>query len=169
MEIDLQTKIGVLLQAYPTLEETLIQLSPAFAKLRNPLLRRTVARVTTIHQAAKIAGIAPNQLLQQLRHAAGLTPLTPAEAVDDEQEEVEPEWFDATKITIRFDVSPIIEAGESPLTEIMHLADRLERETILALTLPFRPEPIMDRLRSKGFSVWYKSHRCFVLKPGTVQ
>ena len=36
MEIDLQTKIADLLKFYPDLEDTLLELSPAFAKLRIP-------------------------------------------------------------------------------------------------------------------------------------
>lgn len=53
MEINLQTKVAELLGAYPQLEEQLLKLSPTFAKLKNPILRRTVAKVTSLQQAAK--------------------------------------------------------------------------------------------------------------------
>jgi hypothetical protein len=42
-----QTKVGELLDAYPELESILFELSPAFAKLKNPILRKTVARIAT--------------------------------------------------------------------------------------------------------------------------
>ena len=38
-----ETKVGELLTHYPELEELLLQFSPAFATLKNPILRRTVA------------------------------------------------------------------------------------------------------------------------------
>ncbi len=47
-----QTKVKELLDAYPELEPVLIDMAPAFKKLRNPVLRRTIARVTSIKQAA---------------------------------------------------------------------------------------------------------------------
>ncbi|HOK52235.1 MAG TPA: DUF1858 domain-containing protein [Bacteroidales bacterium] len=38
-----QTKVGELLEAYPQLEAKLLELSPKFGHLKNPVLRRTVA------------------------------------------------------------------------------------------------------------------------------
>ena len=73
MEINLQTKVAELLGAYPQLEEQLLKLSPTFAKLKNPILRRTVAKVTSLQQAAKIAGISPARMVQALRKAVGLS------------------------------------------------------------------------------------------------
>ena len=57
IDINLQTKIADLLTAYPQLEDKLIGISPVFAKLKNPILRRTVARVTSVQQAATIANM----------------------------------------------------------------------------------------------------------------
>ena len=55
VDINLQTKIATLLKVYPELEERLIELVPAFDKLRNPILRRTIAKVTSLQQAAAMA------------------------------------------------------------------------------------------------------------------
>ncbi len=63
------TKVGALLEAYPELEEHLIACAPAFAKLRNPLLRRTVAKVATLEQAARVGGIGVRDLVRRLREA----------------------------------------------------------------------------------------------------
>lgn len=49
------TKVSELLDAYPELEPILLELSPAFEKLKNPLLRKTIARFTTLKHAASIA------------------------------------------------------------------------------------------------------------------
>ena len=45
-----KTKVGELLDNYPDLESVLMEMSPAFEKLRNPVLRKTVARVATLQQ-----------------------------------------------------------------------------------------------------------------------
>lgn len=60
-----ETRVGELLDAYPQLEEALIRMAPAFAKPKNPLLRRTVARagncllLAPINADAATAGSAP--------------------------------------------------------------------------------------------------------------
>ena len=43
-----KTKVAELIDAYPQLEQVLIDYVPAFEKLRNPVLRKTVARITTL-------------------------------------------------------------------------------------------------------------------------
>jgi hypothetical protein len=57
-----KTKIQDLLVAYPALEEVLIELAPPFQKLKNPVLRKTIARVTSLSQAASVGGIAVETL-----------------------------------------------------------------------------------------------------------
>ena len=74
-EITQETKISEILNEWPELEQTLLGLSPAFARLQSPLLRKTVARVTSVKQAATIAGIDSSHMLTMLRKAAGLAPV----------------------------------------------------------------------------------------------
>ena len=52
------TKVAELLESWPELEEALVAQAPAFRRLKNPVLRRTVARVATLEQAAGVGGIA---------------------------------------------------------------------------------------------------------------
>src|SRR5437899_586498 len=65
------TTVGALLDAYPDAENVLIDLAPAFARLRNPVVRRTVAKVATLEQAAKIGGVSLHVLIQRLRAFTG--------------------------------------------------------------------------------------------------
>ena len=60
-----KTKILDLLADYPELEEVLFDISPAFRQLKNPVLRRTVARVTTLQQAALVGGIRVEDLVKK--------------------------------------------------------------------------------------------------------
>jgi hypothetical protein len=72
-----QTKVAELLDACPELEEVLVQMAPPFKKLRNPVLRRTIARVTSLEKAASVANLPLRELITGLRSAAG-------QPVDDE-------------------------------------------------------------------------------------
>ena len=165
MDINLHIKVSDLLDAYPHLEGTLLDLSPAFSKLRNPILRRTVAKVTTLQQATKVAGISPILLLETLRQAAGLPIDNSNESIDIENEQKDkPGWFDETNITIRFDARPIIESGENPMQEIIRLSKELQNNQIMELTAPFKPVPIMDLLKSKGFEVWYNNGKAYFMQ-----
>ena len=49
IEITPSTKVNELLYAFPKLEETLIGIALPFKKLRNPFLRRSVAKVVLHH------------------------------------------------------------------------------------------------------------------------
>lgn len=165
MDINLHIKVSDLLDAYPHLEGTLLELSPAFSKLRNPILRRTVAKVTTLQQAAKVAGISPILLLETLRQAAGLPINNSNESIDiDNEQKDKPEWFGEMNITIRFDARPIIESGENPMQEIIRLSKELQNNQIMELTAPFKPVPIMDLLKSKGFEVWYNNGKAYFMQ-----
>lgn len=53
--INPKTKVLKLIETYPELEEVLIGYVPAFQKLKNPILRNTVAKITTLQQAASIS------------------------------------------------------------------------------------------------------------------
>lgn len=66
-----ETKVAALLEAYPELEPVLIAAAPAFNKLSSPVLRRTIARVTSLRRAAEVAGLPVRELVVRLRAAAG--------------------------------------------------------------------------------------------------
>ena len=40
-----KTKVLQLIETYPQLEDVLIEYAPAFKKLKNPVLRKTVAKI----------------------------------------------------------------------------------------------------------------------------
>lgn len=164
MDITLETKVADLLKHYPELESKLLELSPIFAKLKNPILRRTVARVTSLKQAAEVGGISPELLIQELRFAAGLSAYD-AEAIMNvcwDEDEEPPVWFDEGQIKVVLDVRPIIEAGKSPMQEILKLSSELQDGEIFQLITSFRPVPIIDILKSRGFNVWTRGNNTFI-------
>jgi hypothetical protein len=149
-----KTKVGELLDAYPQLEGILIDLSPAFAKLKNPILRKTVARIATLQQAAAVGGLKTDELVNRLRREAGQNELTGAADGDLYLLTAAPGWFDTSKITQHFDATPVINSGASPLQEIMSKANNLQPGEFLEVTTPFVPAPVIDMLRDKGFRVF---------------
>ena len=163
-DINLQTKVASLLESYPELEDILMELSPVFSKLKNPVLRRTIAKVTSLQQAAGVAGISPPLLIQKLRKAAGLSEIAMNADTDNIEDAAAPFWFDESKISFRFDDRPVIESGESPMQEILKLSSKLEGEQILQIVTPFKPIPIIDILKSRGFKVWSKGNDHFFVK-----
>lgn len=164
MDITLDTKVDDLLKYYPELEGKLLELSPIFTKLKNPILRRTVARVTSLKQAAEVGGISPELLIQELRFAAGLSAYD-AEAIMNvcwDEDEESPVWFDEGQIKVVLDVRSIIEAGKSPMQEILKLSSELQDGEIFQLITSFRPVPIIDILKSRGFNVWTRGNNTFI-------
>lgn len=146
-----KTKVGELLDAFPQLEDVLLQLSPSFAKLKNPILRKTVARVASLQQAAIVGGLKVDELVNRLRKEVGQDLFSGGAENAQYLVAFPPDWFDATRIAQRFDVSSIINDGGSPMADILSLAQKLQPGEILEIKTPFVPAPIIDMLRDKGF------------------
>lgn len=73
-------KISAVLKEHPELLDLLAAQSPAFTRLKNPLMRKTFARMVTVSQAAGVAGIPLADLLCALNGAVGVA-VDPAELV----------------------------------------------------------------------------------------
>ena len=98
-----RTRIGDLLEAYPTLEEVLIEISPVFAKLKNPMLRRTMAKVATLQQAALIGGMPVEELVNRLRKEIGQDSAQESIDIPDYLSPIPPGWYSAEKVADRFE------------------------------------------------------------------
>jgi hypothetical protein len=148
-----QTKIGELLDAYPELENVLIDLAPAFKKLQNPILRKTVARVTSVRQAAAIGKLPVDVVVNKLRGILGQGTL---ENIQDNPKtgSNKPVWLSDDKIIVRFDASEMIASDGHPLTQVMQDLKEWKSGDIYELTTPFLPAPLLDKVKEKGFHVW---------------
>jgi uncharacterized protein len=63
MQITRETKVHELLETYPYLLDFLADLRPEFAKLRNPVLRNTVARVASLATVAEMGEMGVDELI----------------------------------------------------------------------------------------------------------
>lgn len=158
--ITFQTKVWELLQEYPQLEGTLASLSPAFAKLSNPVLRRTIAKVTSLQQAASIAGIEPGEMVAKLRAAAGIG-ITESENPEHDGDSfaqqlltTTPQWYRKEQVSSRFDATALLDAGDVPMSHILKQSRNLTPGEIFEFTTPFLPGPVLEMLHKEGFGVW---------------
>ncbi len=148
------TKVADLLRDYPALEERLLQLSPTFAALKNPVLRRTVARVTSLQQAAKVANIPVVEMVNALRREAGLATMEESFCPGGGEEALPLAANAPAKVvTVTMDVRPIIDAGDHPKDAVLAQAEQLLPGECLELIAPFPPAPLISLLQQRGFTV----------------
>jgi len=147
-----KTKVGALLDAYPELEEVLIALAPAFRKLKNPVLRRTIAKVATLQQAALTGDVPVADVVRRLRVAVGQD-LTGIDAMQDSADstvEERPPWVHDVEPAEDLDAGPMIDRGDNPLHEAVAELGRLHTGAVLRIRAPFYPAPLIDTLRGMG-------------------
>lgn len=146
------SRLGELLERWPHLEAVLLELSPHFAALTNPVLRRTVARLATLRQVSTVSGVALGVLVSRLRDGAGLAPA----AVEEEGSAApgRPAWATEEAVTQTHDARPTLDAGEHPMARVLADLARLGDRDVYALVTPFVPAPLVDLARAKGFQAF---------------
>jgi hypothetical protein len=165
------TKVAALLDRYPEVEEILIGLAPPFQKLKNPILRRSVAKVASLQQVAAVGRIPTYELVNRLREAVGQDSLACEEASSNTVSyySPRPEWFNTAKVVASIDVRTG-DPNQMPIAAVLRAAARLQPAEIVELTTTFLPVPGIDILRKKGLLVWSmedesKLIRTYVSKP----
>jgi len=149
-----KTKIYDLLESYPELEEVLISYSPEFKKLNNPVLRKTIARITNISQAALIGGLNVEKLVNSLREKVGQGSI---EQIDDSGTKyltVCPSWFNKDSVVDTIDIREMLNRDEQPVHEVMAAIKKLNENEILEIIAPFVPAPLLDKTISLEYKHW---------------
>ena len=155
LPIDPSTKVGALLDRYPELEDVLIGIAPPFKKLKNAILRRSVAKVASLRHVAAVGGLSVDELVNKLRAAVGQEPIAVENiSAADSYFSSQPEWFDRTKIAASIDEREGGDPDRMAVTEVLQKATRLQQTEILELITTFLPAPGIDVMKSKGFLVW---------------
>ncbi len=149
------TKVAALLDHYPELEETLIAMAPPFKKLRNPILRRSVAKVASLRQAAAVGRVSVDDVVNALRAAVGQPSLSTEEGpADAGYFGAEPDWFDQGRVVQSIDESVDVEDDSMALNLVNEQGKKLASGEILELRTSFLPVPGIDIMRQKGFRSW---------------
>jgi len=157
-----ETKIGELLEAFPSLENKLIELAPQFNKLKNPVLRKTIAKIATIRQAALIGNIKLTDLINLLREEVGqkLENFVENSKVSDENIS---DLIKGKKVVV-YDARIDLEKGEHPLKKVMSDLNDLKAKEIYLLITPFLPAPLIEVVKAKGFETKTESKNVTEIK-----
>ncbi len=149
-----KTKVFQLLEAFPQLEDVLIRFVPAFRKLKNPVLRNTVAKITTLQHAASIGNVKTEDLINLLRKEVGQDLVS--DAGDAQYIISKPGWFDKRKIKQELDIRDILSAGEQPVHQVMADLNKLKDDEIYKVLAPFLPAPLIDKASSLKMNHWVR-------------
>lgn len=155
----LQDRISTVLARDERMLDVLIAASPALGKLKNPLLRKTMSKLATVEQAARVAGLDAHDLLARLNSVlSGEAPPAPirslsAPASDDRE-------YDGASDILRtpqerivdLDVREELRSGREPFRLIMSVAGSVRVGEVLRLRAIFEPAPLYAVLARQGFS-----------------
>ncbi len=161
MDIHPKTKLFDLLAAHPELEEQIMNIAPPFQNLKNPALRRTVGKIATLEQVAKIGGMDVEKLVNTLRRAIGQQEMsveaTAPRAVSVPPSADDPDWITGEPQFV-VDGTAMIQRGEVPLAHINELLRQLSPDAYILLLTNFEPAPMIEAMQKQGRRVFYKTH-----------
>lgn len=152
LDITPKSKIAEIIDVYPELKDKIIELAPPFKKLQNPFLMKTVARVTSLSQAAKVGDIDLTSFVNTLRQQVGQAPLN-ISTINNNSDEP-PIWFKTGSIIKTIDARPMLENGEHPVGLVLEEIKHIGNGQILELITPFLPAPLIDKVEEKNFVAW---------------
>ncbi len=151
-----EDRVSAVLAQDERLLEVLIAASPAFAHLRNRVTRKTMARLVTVAQAARIAGLDPADLVDRLNAALGIATPAPRDpgpgappplaAIPAALVATDPDRI------LDLDVRDDLRAGREPLRRILDAARSLPADGVLRLRATFEPVPLYAVLGTQGLA-----------------
>ena len=147
-------KVSDVLARDESLIEIFVRAAPHFGKLRNRAMRRVMARLVTVEQAARTASIPTERLVRDLNAALGLAENragieAPASVADAEPSgERHPEDAPVVELDVRDD----LRRGREPFSRIMSAVAALRDDEVLHLRAIFEPAPLFTVLGKRGFA-----------------
>lgn len=142
-------RVAQVLARDASLVEVFVRHSPQFDKLRHAALRRVMARLVTIEQAAQVAEIPVAPLVADLNRALGMEPAeAPRSAAGPIEESDPPPGAPEVELDVRED----LRRGEEPFTRITAAVNALRDGEVLRLRAPFKPAPLIQLLARRGYA-----------------
>ena len=128
--------------------------APHFSKLRNRSIRRVMARLVTVEQAARTAHVAVEQLVAELDRALriGLPPSVAPSADAMPLVSSGSGEHPAAATVVELDVRDDLRSGREPFSRIMGSIAALRDDEVLHLRALFEPVPLFAVLAKRGFS-----------------
>lgn len=145
-------KVSDVLARDESLVEVFARVAPHFGKLRNGAMRRVMARLVTVEQAARTANIPAERLVHELNAALGLADDQPANRTANRpivspSGQRHPEELPVVELDVRDD----LRSGREPFSRIMSAIAALRDDEVLRLRAIFEPAPLFTVLGKRGF------------------
>ncbi len=147
-----KTKISQVINTYPQLEDVLIEYVPTFEKLKNPILRKTIAKITTLQQAAAVGNVRVEDIINRLRQEIGQDLYS--DSVDIGYNVKKPQWFSEELIVTEFNAKDMLERGEHPVNQVIADLNNMDNGKLYKLITPFLPAPLIDKALSLKVQHW---------------
>ncbi len=147
-----KTKISQVINSYPQLEDVLIEYVPTFEKLKNPILRKTIAKITTLQQASAVGNVRVEDLINRLRQEIGQDLYS--DSVDIGYNIKKPQWFSEELIATEFNAKDMLARGEHPVNQVIADLNSMDNGKIYKLITPFLPAPLIDKALSLKVQHW---------------
>ncbi|MFQ5534223.1 MAG: DUF1858 domain-containing protein, partial [Sphingomonadales bacterium] len=139
-----QTIVAEAIKADPGVIDRLIEISPTFRKLQNPLLRKVMARLVTLGDAARIASVPLETILAAVSGAPSPPSADKVSGSRSGATETRPPWMDHVDVARApvLDVRMLLARGGEPLGDIMRAAAPVPVGGALVIEAPFDPAPL---------------------------
>ena len=126
-----------------------------FEKLRQPALRRVMARLVSVEQAARMAGVPVDDLLRDLNRAIGAQSNTAQAGIaaptgGDASETMNRAQHPVGWPTIELDLRDDMRSGREPFSRIIAAVGALHDDRVLRLRTIFEPVPLFAVLARRG-------------------
>jgi uncharacterized protein (DUF2249 family) len=160
ISINANTRISEVLKGHPAALDTIIGISPLFARLRNPFQRKLMAGRTSIATASRMAGCTVNEFFARLERLGfvieeGKTEKGKKSGPSGKISAIPPflQNLGPDQVT-ELDVRPVIEKGSDPLSIILAKVKTLQTGKVLKIVNTFEPAPLIILLENRGFQSW---------------
>ncbi|HSJ31277.1 MAG TPA: DUF2249 domain-containing protein [Longimicrobiales bacterium] len=143
-----------------SLIDVFVSLSPAFERLRSPGMRKVMARLVTVEQAARMAGIDADELVSRLNGhdaaadaAAQATEAGNVMSMDTGSRPAALAAIDDERIVV-LDVRDELRAGREPFSLIMGALRSVPEGGALVIRAIFEPVPLYAVMKRQGLEHW---------------
>jgi len=162
MVIRKSDRVSTVLRADESLINVFVALSPAFERLRNPGMRKVMSRLVTVEQAARMAGVDPEELVSRLNEGGRDADF--AHGRNEEEESTgsgaeagpadPPARLQAipAEAIVELDVRDDLRRGHEPFSRIMAARREVPAGGALRLRAIFEPVPLYAVMEKQGFA-----------------
>jgi len=147
-------RVSDVLDRDESLVEVFVRHAPHFAKLRTRAMRRVMARLVTVEQAARTANVSVDRLVRDLNDALGITVDGQANTptMSSPAAETAAARHPAAAHVVDLDVRDDLRFGREPFSRIMAAVAGLTESDVLHLRAIFEPVPLFTALEKRGFT-----------------